>query len=682
MIKSTDAGAHWQTVYTFPANILTTTTLAGQKLLIDPKNSARLYACCIQAPMGSPRGVYRSDDGGNTWVQGGMGISGPIGLLSPVLDPHNSSVLYGASYYELQRSTDAGMTWSAVTLPSGLASSGYEPGGLAIDAAGTLNLLNDSGYLLRSSDSGASWTKINGPWSAQAGILAIDPTNSSTMYVASGTGGTPTQHAFAAKMDAGGTIQWATLLGGSGQDQANAIALDTAGNAFITGTTNSDDFPLVNPFQKLRGHNAYPTISSFVSKISADGSSLLYSSFLGGTGRDSGNAIAVDASGNAYVAGGTMGGGFPVVSPLQYQPANSNAASFLAKIDPAGGKLVSSTLLTGSAGYSSLEQANAIVVDPQGRAIVAGITGDPGFPLFNAIQPGLGLGANFIARLSGATLDFSTYLGGLHNDLYSIALAPKGDLWTAGITGLSRIDFQTPATQPGVPQVFTVYNAAGFNPGDLVAPGEIVTLIGAEFAPEAQAVSSTTLPRTLQGVSVLIGGVAAPLFYVSPGQINFQMPVETALGTATLAVQRGSQTGPARTLSVVATAPGLFAATADVRNTPVLVHASDYSLVTQQNPAHPGEYLAAFCTGLGATNPPAVSGQPAAGAAPTTASVIANYEVGSDQPASYAGLAPGWVGLYQINFQVDPAETSGVKPLVFVVGPSAATTFQAALWVQ
>ncbi len=468
----------------------------------------------------------------------------------------------------------------------------------------------------------------------------------------------------------------------SDQDQANAVTVETTGNVYVTGTTNSDDFPLLNPFQKVRGHNAYPTISSFVTKISADGSSLLYSSFLGGTGRDSGNAIAVDGSGSSYVAGGTMGGGFPVVAPFQYQPANSNAASFLAKVDPTGGRLVFSTLLTGSAGYPALEQANAVVVDPQGRAIVAGITGDSGFPLVNAVQPGFGLGANFIARLSGATLDFSTYLGGLHNDLYSIALAPNGSLWTAGITGLARIDFQPPATQPGVPQVFTVYNAASFNPGDAVAPGEIVTLIGSELAPAAQATSSTTLPRTMQGVSVLIGGVAAPLFYVSPGQINFQMPVESALGSVTLTVQRGSQTGPARTLSVVASAPGVFAATADVRNTPVLVHASDYSLVTQQNPAHPGEYLAAFCTGLGATNPPAVSGQPAAGAAPTTASVFANYEVGSDQPVSYAGLAPGWVGLYQINFQVDPAETPGLKELVFQQGSINAITFQAALWVQ
>jgi uncharacterized protein (TIGR03437 family) len=185
----------------------------------------------------------------------------------------------------------------------------------------------------------------------------------------------------------------------------------------------------------------------------------------------------------------------------------------------------------------------------------------------------------------------------------------------------------------------------------------------------------------MQGVSVLIGGASAPLFYVSPGQINFQVPVETALGSATVAVQRGTQVNVARTLSVVASAPGVFATTADVRNTPVLVHASDYSLVSEQNPAHPGEYLVAFCTGLGATNPRALSGQPAAAAAPTTAPVFASYGE-NYQPVSYAGLAPGWVGLYQINFQVDPGEKSGIKQLVFFVGSLAAATFQAPLWVQ
>jgi len=199
------------------------------------------------------------------------------------------------------------MTWAEVPLLLGLSANGYEPGGLAVDASGTLYLLNDFGYMLGSADHGATWSRINGSWGPLASILAIDPTNSSTLYVASGaspsTGGSPAQHAFVARLDPVGAIQWATLLGGSGPDTPRAVAVDFGGNVYVTGQTFSPDFPTVHPFQPALGTNvSFSTANAFVSKISADGSQLLYSSFLGGTGRDSGNAIAVDASGSAYVA--------------------------------------------------------------------------------------------------------------------------------------------------------------------------------------------------------------------------------------------------------------------------------------------------------------------------------------------------------------------------------------------
>jgi uncharacterized protein (TIGR03437 family) len=688
IINSTDSGDRWHVVSTFPPDGLQVATLAGQKLLIDPQNSSRLYACCIHnRVVTGTGGVYRSDDGGKTWVQGDIGpLGGPVGILSPWLDPRDSSVLYGNWYYGLQRSADAGMTWHDVPLPPGLAANGYEPGALAVDASGTLRLLNDFGYLLSSSDRGASWAKTTGPWAPLASILAIDPTNSSTIYVASGasflSAGMPAKHAFVAKLDNSGTIQWATLLGGSGQDEAHAVAVDSAGNAYITGNTNSDDFPLMNPFQAVRGRNTFPTTSAFVTKMSADGSTLLYSSFLGGTGVDSGNAIAVDAQGSAYVAGGTAGGVFPVVGPLIPQPVTQSAASFVAKVDGTGSRLIYSTLLTGSNGYPAPEQANAIAVDPAGRAIVAGITGDPAFPLVNPIQPTFGLGSNFIAVLSasGNSIDFSTYLGDLHDDIASLALASNGSVEIAGIDGLARIDFQLPVTQPGVPQVLAVYNAASYRLGDVVAPGEIVTLIGKELASVAQLAPATSLPRTMQDVSVLIGGVAAPLSYVSPEQINFQAPFEIPLGSAPLVIRRGTQMSAARTLAIVPSAPGLFSATADPRGAPLVFHAQDFSPVTKQNPAHPGEYLAAYCTGLGVTSPTTTSGEPATVAARITASSFAELDTGAEIPISYAGLAPGWIGVYQINFRLSESETPGLKQLLFYV--ESVTSNQAPIWIQ
>jgi uncharacterized protein (TIGR03437 family) len=339
-------------------------------------------------------------------------------------------------------------------------------------------------------------------------------------------------------------------------------------------------------------------------------------------------------------------------------------------------------LLTGSAGYPVSDQINTIAVDVQGRATVAGITGDSTLPLVNPMQLDVGFGANFIATLSssGSSLDFSTYLGELNQSINSLAFAPNGSLWIAGISGLARIDFQAPAAQPGVPQVFTVYNAASFHPGDRIAPGEIVTLIGQELAPAAQTAAAGSLPRSMQGVSVSIGGVNAPLFYVSPGQINFQVPVELPLGSTSLVVQRATQISAIRNVNVVGAAAGLFVSNPAVRDSPAIVHASDFSYVTEQNPAHAGEYLAAFVTGLGATNPAATSGQPATAAALTTAVVDGILESGQDQPVSYAGLAPGFVGLYQVNFRLNDSVMPGLTRVAFGAGSSI--TNLGPIWVH
>ena len=675
-VMSTDSGNHWQVAYTFPPG-LSSDPLAGEKLLIDPKNSSRIYACCVDDPFTPGSGaINRSDDGGKSWIQL------PFGIVAPWIDPHNSNTLYGEGYGGLEKSTDAGMTWSVVPLPGGTSSSPSTLQALAVDANGALRVLTTLGYLLNSSDGGVTWTKVNGQSAPEASILAIDPTNPSTIYIGSGVflgPVRPAEHAFAAKLDDLGTIQWATLLGGSRRDVAQAVALDPAGNAYVTGITTSDDFPTVNPFQAVRG--GYTATNAFVSKISADGSSLMYSSFLGGTGMDSANAIAVDAAGNAYVAGKTSGGGFPVVAPPNPQPVNPASASFVAKVNQGGSRLVYSTLLTGSAGYPVADQANTIGVDAQGRATIAGITGDFTLPLINPMQLDAGLGTNFITTISasGSSLDFSTYLGELHTDIESLAIGSNGSLWIAGDSGLARIDFQTPEAQPGVPQVFNVYNAASFHPGDTVAPGEIVTLIGQELAPGAQAAGSGSLPTNMQGVSVSMGGVNAPLFYVSPGQINFQVPVEIPLGSGSLAVQRGTQMSTMQTVSIVPSAPGLFVKNPGVVDTPAIVHASDFSYVAEQNPAYPGEYLAAFCTGLGTTNPAAISGQPATAAAPITAYIYAALDSEAQQ-VLYAGLAPGFIGLYQINFRLSESETPGLKRVVFEVG--SGLTNLGPIWVH
>ena len=187
-----------------------------------------------------------------------------------------------------------------------------------------------------------------------------------------------------------------------------------------------------------------------------------------------------------------------------------------------------------------------------------------------------------------------------------------GDLWLApsGFTGSLNFG-PLPTTPAGVPLILSVYNAASYHLSDTVSPGEAITIFGLELAPAAQPAGSYPLPPKLGGVSVTVGGITAPLYYVSPGQVNFQVPYGVPLGSAALVVTNGSQSGQ-RTLNVVAGAPGIFTSTGDGgTNSAYVVHTSDYSRVTQANPAKAGEYLAMFCSGLGITDPPSVEGQPA-----------------------------------------------------------------------
>jgi len=232
---------------------------------------------------------------------------------------------------------------------------------------------------------------------------------------------------------------------------------------------------------------------------------------------------------------------------------------------------------------------------------------------------------------------------------------------------MARLDLEPlPPAQPGVPLVRSVYNAASYRLGDIASPGELVSIFGAELAPAEGKATGFPLPKTLQGVRVTIGGLVVPLLYVSPSQINFQVPPEVPLGTAKLVVERGTQSGLERSLQVVSTVPGIFTASGDGRTAPLIVHTSDYSLVTPQRPARAGEYLAIFCTGLGTTNP-SVAGGEAAPMAPVPTQAVFEVVVDSrlQGTASYAGLAPGYAGLYQVNFKLLDDERPGTKLLYF-----------------
>ena len=272
--------------------------------------------------------------------------------------------------------------------------------------------------------------------------------------------------AFVAKLNPAGTaLLYSTYIGGSGTDQALGISVDSSGNAYVAGTTSSSDFPTVSPLQGTYGGGSG---DGFVAKLNPAGSALVYSTYLGGSGQDVINGIAVDIHGGAYVTGTTASTDFPVSSnPLMATngKAGSGNTAFVAKINQAGDALSYSTYLGGN----GLDQGTAVAVDINGDAYVAGTTTSTNFPTQHPLQNhNAGDGDAFVVKFNegGGALVYSTYLGGSGQDVANgLAIDGSGNAYVVGDTGstdfpLSASPFQ--GTNSGTPNGFVAkINAAG-----------------------------------------------------------------------------------------------------------------------------------------------------------------------------------------------------------------------------
>ncbi|MBV6518478.1 MAG: hypothetical protein E3K33_00975 [Candidatus Brocadia sp.] len=236
--------------------------------------------------------------------------------------------------------------------------------------------------------------------------------------------------AFVTKLNASGSgLVYSTYLGGSGEDLSAGIAVDAAGNAYVTGDTKSFDFPMSSPYDG--SPNGYG--DAFVTKLDASGSSLVYSTYLGGSGEDGGDSIAVDAAGSAYVTGGTSSFDFPTSSPYDGS-FNGDGDAFVTKLNASGSGLVYSTYLGGSGD----EYGDSIAVDATGNAYVTGDTESLNFPTASPYDGSFnGDGDVFVTKLnaSGNGLVYSTYLGGSGDDgVAGIAVDAAGNAYVTGDT--------------------------------------------------------------------------------------------------------------------------------------------------------------------------------------------------------------------------------------------------------
>jgi hypothetical protein len=252
---------------------------------------------------------------------------------------------------------------------------------------------------------------------------------------------------FVVKLNAdGSTLIYSTYLGGSSCDGGSGIAVDSDGNAYITGDTHSTNFPTANPLQSTKAGGGS---DAFVAKLNADGSELIYSTYLGGSGGEDFADITIDGEGNAYLTGHTYSIDFPTTTnALQPSFGGGDDDALVVKLNADGSDLIYSTHLGGS----GADRGYGIVIDGDGNVYVTGYTSSTDFPTADPLQAENGGGYDaFVAKLNddGSTLLYSTYLGGSgyenvdvlpHGDS-GIAIDDTGNIYLTGST--TSTDFPT-----------------------------------------------------------------------------------------------------------------------------------------------------------------------------------------------------------------------------------------------
>ncbi len=561
---------------------------------------------------------------------------------------------------------------------------------------------------------------------------------------------TDSYHSFVTKMATDGSaLIYSTYLGGSGDaDYASGIAVDSSGNAYITGVTNSTNFPIANAlFPTFRGG----TGDVFVAKINATGSTLLFSTFMGGSSLDEGGNIAVDDN-NVYIEGVTLSSNFPVQNAVQssYGGAGSDGYGdgFVTKLSNDGSALIFSTYLGGSSddeifslalgpngtiylagdtsstnfplknalqsnvsvpflepyhgfvtklnsdgsmNYSTylggstvsaipndgvIDAATGIAVDIVGNAYVVGETRAQNFPVVNALQSTYSGGSitGFVTKInaSGSQLLYSTYLGGSSGDICSdIRVDAIGNVVVVGITASTNFPVSNAfqSSNRGLTNLFltrlgadeVTVSGANYSGNSITAKG-IVSAFGPALATTTAPAPSVPLPTTLAGTTVTVTDSAgtdrlAPLFFVSSGQINYQIPAGTLAGPAAVTITDSNGKISSGVMQVVAVAPSIFTLSQDGKGAAAALDAITFAGAPFNAKRGTGEpnIIALFGTGLG-TDVTDADGD-------VSASVVIKID---DAPATvlYAGRSPGYVGLNQYNALLPANINSGTHSVV------------------
>jgi uncharacterized protein (TIGR03437 family) len=449
------------------------------------------------------------------------------------------------------------------------------------------------------------------------------PVSSSAFQAKSGGG----VDGFLTKLAPGtGTVAFSTYLGGSGNDYGYAVALDSAGKVYVAGETASSDFPIAGAAQKTFGGGAG---DAFITKLSGDGTSLIYSTYLGGSGEDYAGGLAVDASGSAYITGGTASTNFPVTSDAFQKTNLGSTNALVAGLDATGSNLLFSSYLGGDGGAATngTDYGNAVAVNCAAGLVAVGNTSSKNFPVTSGVVDG-------------------TYQGG-DRDAFVAKIAAGGG---------------TPVISPGGVVNNATYSATA------VAPGSLLAVFGSGLATATQQPPGLQWPTNLAGATISVNNTPAPIYFASPGQVNIQLPYEAGVGTAVAMANGACGTSAPVTFQVAAAAPYIFQTASGDGIVQNIVTGQLPTLNSAQNPAKAGGVITVYLTGIGALDNPVATGA----VAPTTplsrpSQSYSSTVGGKDVTVYFLGLTPGFIGLAQANLSV-PALSAGAYAVVITVG--------------
>ncbi len=568
------------------------------------------------------------------------------------------------------------------------------PSGVAVDAAGNLYIADAGNHRIRKvSAAGGIITTVAGN-----GIRAFSgdggPATSASLAGPSGVAVDAAGNLYIVdrensrirKVSAPGgiisTVAGNGVLGFSGDGgpaisaslgYPTGLALDMAGNLYI-----SDDFG--SRVRKVNTAGIITTVAgNGLGGFSGDGGPATSASLASPDG------VAVDAAGNLYIA-----------DTFNSRVRKVNTAGIISTVAGSGSgsgcwPTPTPTCPLGDGGpatRAALRGPEGLAMDAAGNLYV----GEIGNSRVRKVTP-----CGSISTAAGNGVFGFSGDGGLATSAaltwpFGVAVDVAGNLYIADLDSrrIRKVVFPPLSSVVRTLPPDSVVNAASFrpaaDPNGAIAPGATVAIFGSNLASATQVAVGTPLASQLLDTCVVftVGNqiFPAPLFFVSSNQINAQVPFDLPPGTASVQVRRAEQVSAAQPVKVARVSPGIFTLSQQGSGAGMILHAESFELVSESVPARPGEFLVLFGTGLGAVQPPVSSGQPAPGSprlAQTVNAPLVNIG-GIPAPVTFSGLAPGFVGLYQVNVQVPMEVPAGTQPVQIIVDgvPSNTVTIEVA----